>query len=102
MKKIWRYKWLLLIASFGLSAQENDGWKQAPKVSGMIFMDVFYTYDFNQPQSTLRQPFLYNHNRHNELNLNLSLVKLEIENPKYRANVALQTGTYPNDNYAAE
>lgn len=50
----------------------------------------------------MRQPFLYNHNRHNEFNLNLGLVKLSIENPKYHANFALQTGTYANDNYAAE
>lgn len=59
-------------------------------------------YDFNQPQGTKRQPFLFNHNRHNEFNLNFGFVKLGLEHSKYRANLALQKGTYVNDNYAAE
>ncbi len=46
--------------------------------------------------------FLFNHNRHNELNLNLGLLKLSLNHSKYRANFALQAGTYSNDNYAAE
>ena len=49
-----------------------------------------------------RQAFLYNHNRHNEFNVNLGLLRLAVAHAKYRANVALQTGTYANDNYAAE
>jgi hypothetical protein len=69
-------------------------------VSG--FLDVFYAYDFNNPKGTVRQQFLYNHNRHNEVNLNLGFIKLAIEHPKYRANIALQAGTYPRDNYAPE
>jgi hypothetical protein len=70
------------------------------KVSGLL--DFYYVYDFNQPQSIERQPFLFNHNRHNEFNLNLGLLKLAINNIKYRANFALHTGTYANDNYASE
>ncbi|MFN3530547.1 MAG: porin [Bacteroidia bacterium] len=66
------------------------------------FGDVFYVYDFNQPQGAERQPFLFNHNRHNEYNLNLGFVKLGLEHLKYRANLALQAGTYSNDNYSAE
>jgi hypothetical protein len=46
--------------------------------------------------------FYFNHNRHNEFNLNLGFVKLGLEHSKYRANLALQTGTYSNDNYSAE
>lgn len=65
-------------------------------------MDVFYVYDFNEPTTDYRQPFLYNHNRHNEFNLNLGFARLNVNHKKYRANLALQTGTYVNDNYATE
>lgn len=70
------------------------------KVSG--FVDLFYVYDFNQPNTGFRQPFLFNHNRHNEVNLNLGFIKLAAETKRYRANLALQAGTYAQDNYAAE
>lgn len=72
------------------------------KVDG--FLDVFYVYDFNQPnlESNKRQDFLFNHNRHNEFNVNLALIRFSLEEAKYRAKVALQAGTYANDNYADE
>lgn len=75
---------------------------QKPVINLSGFMDVFYVYDFNEPATDFRQPFLYNHNRHNEFNLNLGFAKISVEHKKYRANLALQTGTYANDNYAAE
>lgn len=83
-------------------AQEDTTWHQKPTLNISGFTDVFYVYDFNQPQGMERQAFLFNHNRHNEFNVNLGFVKLGVEHKKYRANLALQTGTYVNDNYAAE
>lgn len=77
-------------------------WQQKPIITLSGFVDVFYVYDFNEPATNFRQPFFFNHNRHNEFNVNLGFVKLNLEHPKYRANLALQTGTYANDNYAAE
>lgn len=82
--------------------QINESWKEKPSLTVYGFVDAFYVYDFNKPQGNERQPFLFNHNRHNEYNLNLGLVKLGIEHSRYRANLALQTGTYANDNYAEE
>jgi hypothetical protein len=104
MKATWQFTVILLLSliSFNLSAQGDSVWHQKPTLEISGFADVFYVYDFNQPQGTERQPFLFNHNRHNEFNLNLGLVKLGLEHSKYRANLALQTGTYANDNYAAE
>jgi len=93
---------LLWFSSSVLYAQNDSIWQQKPTLNLSGFLDVFYVYDFNQPQGTERQPFLFNHNRHNEFNLNLGFVKLGLEHSKYRANLALQTGTYANDNYAAE
>jgi hypothetical protein len=76
----------------------ND--RAAFTVTGLV--DVFYSYDFNQPATNYRQPFFYNHNRHNEFNLNLGLVRLAVDHTRYRGNIALHTGTYPADNYANE
>jgi hypothetical protein len=90
-----------LLSSF-LYAQNDSIWQQKPQLTISGFLDVFYVYDFNQPQGIERQPFLFNHNRHNEFNLNLGFVKFGLEHAKYRADFALQTGTYSNDNYASE
>lgn len=104
MKLIWPFKTVLLftLLSFKLSAQDNHPWKQKPVLNISGFADVFYVYDFNQPQGTERQPFLFNHNRHNTFNLNMGFVKLAVDHRRYRANLALQAGTYATDNYAAE
>lgn len=104
MKAIWRFNLMIsaLLLGAGLQAQVDTTWNQKPQMSILGFADVFYVYDFNQPLGTERQSFLFNHNRHNEFNLNLGLLRLAVESPKYRANLALQTGTYANDNYAAE
>lgn len=85
-----------------MTAQSDSTWTQRPSLTLSGFIDVFYAYDFNQPDGTARLPFLFNHNRHNEFNLNLGLIKLSVEQTKYRANLALQTGVYANDNYVAE
>jgi hypothetical protein len=104
MKQIWQFNTtlLLFLLSIQLSAQIDSSWTEKPVVQLSGFADIFYVYDFNQPQGAERQAFLFNHNRHNEFNLNLGFVKFNIEQTKYRANFALQTGTYANDNYAAE
>lgn len=85
-----------------MQAQTDSVWTEKPTVFFSGFVDVYYMYDFDQPVGASRQNFLYNHNRHNEFNVNLALLKLAVSHPKYRANVAFQTGTYANDNYAAE
>lgn len=101
-----KIKRLLIYISFFSSnvlyAQNDSLWNQRPMLNISGLLDVYYVYDFNQPQGPERQPFLYNHNRHNEMNLNLGFVKLGLEHSKYRANLALHTGTYSNDNYSNE
>lgn len=93
---------LLLMVSFLPLSSQDTLWKKTPVFSIQAFADVFYVYDFNQPDTTFRQPFLFNHNRHNEFNLNLGLIKIGVDHVKYRSNIALQAGTYANDNYAQE
>lgn len=103
MKNVLAIGLLLLFNAncFKLRAQrDSTHHTQEFFVSGLV--DLFYVYDFSQPQNTKRQPFLSNYDRHNEINLNLGFMKLATEHNRYRANIALQTGTYVNDNYAAE
>jgi hypothetical protein len=104
MKQIWQFNiiFVLVFVNFNLFAQVDSTWQHQPQFNISGFADVFYVYDFNQPQGLKRQAFLFNHNRHNEFNLNVGIVKFGVEHSKYRANFALQTGTYANDNYAAE
>ena len=84
------------------NGQVDSSWQDKPEIFISVFADVFYIFDFNRPPGSERQPFLYNHNRHNEFNLNLGIVKFEIAQTKFRSNLALQAGTYANDNYASE
>ena len=70
------------------------------RASGSI--DAYYSYDFQKPQLQRRQNFLYNHNRHNEFNINTAVLKLNAEGAYYKANFAIVLGTYAEDNYAAE
>jgi len=100
--KLSAFSALLLLFSLGVIAENDSTWKSTPAVSMSRFVDVFYMYDLNQPDGDERQAFLYNHNRHNEFNLNLGLLQLEVEHSKYRANLAIQARTYAEDNYSAE
>ncbi len=93
---------ILFFLSTHLIAQDNNTEPDEPEMTISGFVDAYYAYDFNQPPLGSRQSFLFNHNRHNEFNINLGLIKLNVSHEKYRANIALQAGTYANDNYAAE
>jgi hypothetical protein len=81
---------------------DSSSWAQKPEVSFSGYLDIFHAYDFNEPKTNYRQPFLYSFNRHNEFNLNLGLIKVSAKHLKYRANIAIQAGTYVMDNYANE
>jgi len=75
---------------------------EAPKLTFSGFTEIYYSFDANQPEYHVRPGFLYNHNRHNEFNLNLGFVKAAYHHKNVRANVALGAGTYMNANYATE
>ena len=86
----------------GLKAQTNALWKDSPSLQLEGYADLFYAYDFNMPVGDRRQAFLFNHNRHRKIRLNQGMLKLGLQHPRYRANLALHEGTYPSDNYAEE
>ncbi|MBL7856595.1 MAG: porin [Cyclobacteriaceae bacterium] len=91
-----------LVTGFTTYAQEDSLQQADPVFTLSGYLDIFYTYDFNQPITDYRQTFFYNYNRHNEVNLNLGYIKLEANHTNYRAALAFQSGTYPHDNYAQE
>lgn len=93
---------LTLLTCQSAFSQSSDTATTQPVLSFAAVVDAFYAYDFNKPVAGFRQPFLYNHNRHNEFNLNLGLIRASVLHSKYRAAISLQAGTYAMDNYAAE
>lgn len=93
----------LLLSNLLIGQEKNDSISkimESFKVSG--YVEAYYCYDFNQPDNHNRPGFIYSHNRHNEVNLNLGFIKAAYNTSKVRANLALGTGTYMNANYSAE
>ena len=66
------------------------------------YVETYYCYDFGNPSDHNRPGFVYSHNRHNEVNLNLGFVKAAYSTDRVRGNLALMAGTYANANLANE
>lgn len=64
--------------------------------------ELYYSYDFSNPPTHEKSNFLYNHKRHNELNANLLLVKANYSDNKYRFNLGVMAGNYPQYNLSTE
>lgn len=90
---------LIIISGFSLllNAQTDSS---GLKISGYI--ETYYAYDLGKPDNHTRPGFFYSFNRHNELNLNLVMLKAAYEKDNVRANLAMMAGTYANANLAAE
>ncbi len=82
-----------------LFAQQTDS---TAKISVSGYVEAYYSYDFNQPPHNDRPSFIYSHNRHNEVNINLGFIKAAYTSQQLRANLSLMAGTYSNANLAAE
>lgn len=88
---------LLLIALNTFS--QNDTLK---KLNFSAYTELYYSYDFSNPQNHEKSNFLYNHKRHNELNANLILLKANYLDKNYRANLGLMAGNYALYNLSSE
>ncbi|MFZ6024429.1 MAG: porin [Bacteroidota bacterium] len=84
---------------FAADAQEN---KETNPLTVSGYLETYYAYDFGKPALQNRPSFIYSHNRHNEFNLNLGMLKAAYQKKGIRANLALAAGTYMNANLAAE
>jgi hypothetical protein len=90
----------LMLLGAGIASAQIDTSKSNLSFSG--YAEVYYCYDFNEPEDHNRPSFIYSHNRSNEFNVNLGFLKAAYNSEKLRANLALAAGTYMNANYAAE
>lgn len=66
------------------------------------YIETYYVYDFNNPESNTRPGFIYSFNRHNEVNLNLGFIRGSYNTNNVRTNLALMSGTYANANLTGE
>ncbi len=103
MKTIYKFTiaftfWIFLFINSAIAQLDTS----KSNLSFTGYAEVYYTYDFNQPNDHNRPAFFYSNNRNNEFNLNLGFVKASYSTDRVRANLALATGTYINANYAAE
>lgn len=92
----------LLILALGLTISAAAYAQDAPKIKVTGYLEAYYGFDFNKPADNNRPGFVYSHNRHNEVNLNLGFIKGSYESDMIRANLAVMAGTYANANLAAE
>ncbi|WP_316767637.1 porin [Pedobacter frigiditerrae] len=92
----------ILFTAMALATSIYSYAQEAPKIKVSGYLETYYGYDFNEPANNNRPGFVYSHNRHNEVNLNLGFIKAAYDSGKIRANVALMAGTYTNANLAAE
>lgn len=95
MKKIFL---AILLLTYLNSFAQTDSTKNPLSVSGYI--ETYYVYDFKNPSDHNRPAFIYLHNQHNEVNINLGLIKVSYQTNKIRGNLTLMTGTYANANLA--
>lgn len=92
------YTLLLCLLVFAADGQEQT----ASPFSWAVYAELYYGYDFTKPVDNNRPSFVYNHNRHNEVNLNLGFVRGTYATNRVRANLAFAAGTYVNANYVSE
>lgn len=94
-----RIIYIILILSIFQNISFSQKIDSALTISG--YAEVYYNYNFNRPSNN-EAAFLYNFNRHNEVNLNLGFIKAAYSTNTVRGNFSLAAGTYMNANYAAE
>lgn len=93
--------WIAILSSGQAYCQtETEEKPKALQFSG--YAEVYYVYDFANPDNHERASFLYNHKRHNEFNINLGFINAAYTTDRVRANLGLMLGTYPQYNLAAE
>jgi hypothetical protein len=67
-----------------------------------VYVETYYSYDFNNLINNTKPSFLYSFNKNNEVSVNLASIKGSYATSRIRANLALAEGTYMKANYAAE
>lgn len=98
-----KHLFLLLLLPLALRAQTApDSAAADPKPEFFGYVGVYFGYDFNNPASLTRPGFIYSENLHNQIAVNIALLGARYASERVRGTFAIQTGTYPDVNYAAE
>lgn len=92
---------LVILLCFTVLTQFTHS-QDSTTIAYSVYGEVYYIYDFSKPESHIRPPFVYSHNRTEEVAINLGLIHASFTNQKTRANLGLMTGTYSNANLTAE
>ncbi|MBL7766252.1 MAG: porin [Chitinophagaceae bacterium] len=95
-------KWIgillwIMYASFACAQSDS-----AKVFRVQAYGELYYSYDGREPENHEKPSFIYNHKRHNELNLNLAYLKGSYDDGSIRANIAFMAGTYARYNLASE
>lgn len=64
---------ILFIASTISTVAQNDTIKT---FTFQGYCELYYSYDFSNPQNHEKPNFIYSHKRHNEINLNLAYASI--------------------------
>ena len=89
---------LATLFSFSTFSQSDS----TGKLTFSGYGEVYYSYDLSAPDNHEKPGFLYNHKRHNEINANLVLGKVNYTSDNIRGNFALMAGNYAQYNLSAE
>lgn len=96
MKKIY----LLVICCLPLLTKAQ--WKLDSTLNISAYAELYYSYNLANPSHHENPSFIYNHKRHNEVNLNLALIKASFQQERLRANAGLMVGNYAQYNLVSE
>jgi len=93
---------LALLVSSAAFAQNTPDSLDRGTLTVTGFVDAYYAYDFGHGTDDERPPFLYQYDRHNEIDLNLGLIHVGYAKQRMRSALGLMAGTYPQANLMAE
>lgn len=100
MKRGLHLIFFLLLCLAAYAQQDSTDGKPVLNVSG--YVDLYYGFDFQKPSNHELPGYFFSYRRHNEVSLNLGLVKFSIDGGHYRANLGLAAGNYPEYNLSEE
>lgn len=101
MNKIFVTAFTILF-SVQLFSQEEQEKNDKVNINFSGYLEAFYGYDFNKPTTSNRLDWIYNHSRHNEFSINMGMLRSTMSYQNVYVNVAVQAGTYVDDNYVDE
>ena len=98
MKKTAR----LLALLIPLAAGAQDSAVVGQPLAIGAYAECFYLYDPDHPPERQRPLYFTNHNRHDEVGLNLAIISAKYRSASMRGNVALMAGNYSIYNLSGE